>query len=121
MTIEILEDSVVHTMWMVEGNGMDILAILSKRHPDEPWRLQMRTRFYRDARAHHSNDHKHWVEGDVMPGYDVATLAADTTKRMRVLAKVIGGKLHAVPVNGGAADLMRVLRDKKWAHFKLPD
>ena len=88
--IELNSDCWVYGFWYVDGDDKNWLACLSKR--DGSWRLDYRFRYYRDDKAHDSDDKKSWYTGKMNGDQPVEKILAAVGQAVAAIEKEYGNK-----------------------------
>ena len=115
--IEFTEKQQVLSIFFGGRKGMDMLFVIHKPEPGQPWQLDYRFRYD----GPDGKDERHWYQAKAKPGIPDEESASKMKEAVRVLmavgqvAGIVDG-LTELKVNGNGEDAIRMMSEQPWCH-----
>lgn len=115
------EMSHVYKMWFVEYSDKNLLAVLYEDSKTKTPVLKVRTRVFKDDKAHDSSDRKLSWKINARPGVTVYDFIEQCNTSLRGIIEEWPEKpdvIDIVDINGSAEEFAEIIISKPWANAK---
>ena len=123
MSFNITEQGRYAVLWYAENEEHNYMALVHQDEPGGPWKLTYRFRYFKDDKVFDSEDEKHWYEAvdKENPGPEKLVATNDTLLATPQAKAQYPKGVSRMEINGGMAEMLKVLMAQPWAHAKLLD